>query len=192
MFSVAGWKWGAFTFQCVGTRSEKWISRFIKTEVTPSSVFESPSLIHLNKEFAFHAGPWNKSLHRGLSPVPPPKCVSSQKWAGCQTPRGRLDPCVSGFEGCYSSRNYTMSVPCLAFQFPGVVLLNIGSKALLNAVAQSAPSAKFPFQFSFNALDFPLVHCRGWIFHSQETSHILLLNSCFQRPTILPPTEDWK
>lgn len=92
--------------------------------------------------------------------VPPPKSVSVQKWAECQTPRGRLAPYRSGFEDSYSSGKYTMSVSGLAFQFPGVILLNRGRKALLNTAAQSNPSVRAPFQFFFffNALNSPSSH----------------------------------
>lgn len=106
-----------------------------------------------------------KSLHLMLDPetnvctgviVPPPECVSFQKWADCQTPRGRLDPCRSAFEGFfYFSGKYTMSVSGLAFQFPGVILLNRGSKALLNTAAQSKASVESPFQVLFHALNSP-------------------------------------
>ena len=73
VFSVAGWKWVGFTFQCMGTSSEKWISRFVKTKnkkTKASSVFKSSSILHHSKEFVFNAGSRNKSLHRGqLSPT---------------------------------------------------------------------------------------------------------------------------
>ena len=51
-----------------------------------------------------------------------------------------------------------MSVSGLAFQFPGVLLLNRGSKAGLNTAAQSNPSVEFPFPFFFfflKAVNFP-------------------------------------
>lgn len=60
---------------------------------------------------------------------PPPKLVSFQKRADCQTPGGEMDPCRRGFEDSYSSGKYTMSVSGLAFQFPGLILLSRGSKA---------------------------------------------------------------
>lgn len=60
---------------------------------------------------------------------PPPKLVSFQKQADCQTLGGETDPCRRGFEDSYSSRKYTMYVSGLAFQFPGLTLLSRGSKA---------------------------------------------------------------
>lgn len=195
VFSVAGWKCAGFTFRHMGTKLWK-IDIMIKTKMKASS--NSDHLL----SFII-----TKSLHLMLNPetwfalgwiVPLLKSVSFQKWADCQTSKGRLAPCRTGFEDSYSSGKYTVSVSGLAFQFPGVLLLNRESKALLNTAAQSNPTVRscfkiFLMHWTLLALmNFPLVHCRGWVFESQGTSHILLLNSCFQRPVILTPTQAWK
>jgi hypothetical protein len=53
---------------------------------------------------------------------------------------------TSSDESTYSSRKYTMSVSGLAFQSPGVVLLNRRSRTLLNTAADSNTSLESPFQ----------------------------------------------
>lgn len=120
-----------------------------------SSDFKPPSIFHSNRESASNAGSWDKSLHGAT--VPPPKSISFQKWADCQTARGRLDPYRIGFEDSYSSGKYTMSASGLALQFPGVILLYRGSKALLNSAAQWNPCQICISHFC-NALNFSSSH----------------------------------
>lgn len=125
--------------------------------------------------------PWVNVFHLGLFSPGSGWCFSLA-WR-------RLVPCRRGFEVILKVVHHVCFR--LVNSSSRAVLLNRMSIFLLNSTAHSSPHVDPHFRPFFNSWTCPWFSLEGWPV-SLKTSHILLLNSCFQRPVILTPTQVWK
>lgn len=177
-----------FPVSCGGTNFPQWTPWFLEIKRRATPMFEQPSSLPRIKTLHLMLGPEAKVYpgvnvsYLGLFPSGCGWCFSLA-WR-------RLVPCRTVLEGILKVVYHV----CLRLgnSSPRAVLLNRMSIFLLNSAAHSSPHVDPHFRlFFFNSWTCPWFTVEGGPV-SLKTSHILLFNSCFQRPVILTPTQVWK
>lgn len=164
-----------------------------------SSDFKPSSIFHNNRAFACNAGSWNKSSHPGNCPSTQVHFLPEVGWlSDPQREAGSLQEQLCG--ELFFGKGHQV---CFWFGFS--VSWSHSFEPREQSLANCCSSIKpvldphFAFfqcvelsQLSWTFPRFTAGGRGGGVFESQETSHSLLLNSCFQRPVILTPTHAWK